>query len=504
MGFKYKMKTNKILNSLVVGSLMLGLFILGSGASVASLDLEVYTEVSLASDPGWQRSVTIEDLGEEVKFKVNIKNLTAGAVDNVMVKFEPAAGFEFADNTVTVIKNGGTTYYGTSDLVSASGLNIGSLDSWDPGVDFAEVIFKIKLSFCPWTSLYRSGIRVDSDQTDEAVDQVDIGVNAVCEGLFLEKLVSNTNNPEWKAQVNADHGDYIQYKVRLHNPNPLPMTEPRLKDVLPDGFTLREDTVFLIFGGNTMSPNPVNGDIFGDGYLLSTNLDPYNSPDRPYWEIVYKARVGECPVEGDKVNKASAWAKWTDAVYASATVVVPLCPTPTPTPTPGTCQLSIDKKIVWNGREYDHIDRGTHLFDAGDEVVYKFYVKNEGDAEATGVQLIDHLPNHIRDLDGRDEKEFNIGTLAAGESWEDEYTTKVSEDIPQNDRTQENRATVDSNEGCSDEDTAFIWINGPEILAAEAVAAVAEELPATGPAVPITLGLSGLFSIGFYLHRRLV
>jgi len=30
------------------------------------------------------------------------------------------------------------------------------------------------------------------------------------------------------------------------------------------------------------------------------------------------------------------------------------------------------------------------------------------------------------------------------------------------------------------------------------------ELPATGPAVPVALGLSSLLSLGFYLHRKLV
>ena len=180
---------------------------------------------------------------------------------------------------------------------------------------------------------------------------------------------------------------------------------------------------------------------------------------------------------------------------------------------PGTPMLSINKKIIWNSNEYDSIERETHLFDPDESVVYKIYVKNEGDADATGVKVTDRLPAYLRTLDGADIKTFNIGTLAAGQTWSAEYTAKVLSDLPQNDRTQANTARVTADNADSDEDTAHIWINGPEILAAEVAAAVSveapaeevpAELPATGPAVPVTLGLSGLLSVGFYLHKKLL
>ncbi len=174
-------------------------------------------------------------------------------------------------------------------------------------------------------------------------------------------------------------------------------------------------------------------------------------------------------------------------------------------PVGGPAQITIDKKVVWNGNEYDSVSKETHLYDPDESVEYKIYVKNSGDAEAIGVKVTDHLPAYIRTPDGQDKKEFNIGTLGAGETWSGTYTAKVATDLPQNDRTQENRATVTSDNAGSDEDTAFIWINGPEILAAPPVAAEAPpELPVAGPAVPVVLGLSSLLSLGFYLRRKLV
>ena len=178
----------------------------------------------------------------------------------------------------------------------------------------------------------------------------------------------------------------------------------------------------------------------------------------------------------------------------------------------GTPQVSINKKIVWSGSEYDTISRETHLFDPDESIVYKIYVTNNGDAEATGVKVTDHLPAYIRVLDGADEKTFSIGTLGAGQTWAMTYTAKVLSDLPQNDRTQVNTARVTADNADPDEDSAHIWINGPEILAETVAAAVSAapapeapaELPATGPAVPVALGFSGLLSVGFYLHKKLL
>ncbi len=171
---------------------------------------------------------------------------------------------------------------------------------------------------------------------------------------------------------------------------------------------------------------------------------------------------------------------------------------------PGTPQISINKKIVWNGHEYDSIERETHLFDPDESVVYKIYVTNNGDEGAEGVKVTDQLPAYIRTLDGHEEKTFDIGALGAGEEWSESYTAKVLSDLPQNDRTQLNTARVTASNADPDEDTAHIWINGPEILAEEIEAAVAEELPATGPEVPVIIGFASLLPLGVYLRKKIL
>ena len=79
MKFKQILKSPLIsltyLTSLVV-IVVFGALQFGFLAKAADSDLELYTEASLVSSPSWQRSVTLSDLTDEVKFKMNLKNLS--------------------------------------------------------------------------------------------------------------------------------------------------------------------------------------------------------------------------------------------------------------------------------------------------------------------------------------------------------------------------------------------------------------------------------------------
>jgi len=480
------------LSALVI--LFMGLFHLVDFVRAASGELEVYTEASKVSDPAWKRTVTIGELTDEVKFKISVKNAGSETVNNVAVRFEPAVGFNLTEDKVTVIKNSGESHHNPSLLISDSGLNVGNLGPWSETADYAEVIFKVKLAYCPWSDLYRSGIKVDSDQTDEVTDQVDIKIDARCEDISIEKLVSNTERPDWKEEVAANLGEYVQYKVKISNPNPLPVTEVRVKDTLPQGLVLKKDSIFMQFEDDTMTPNPDNGDIFDDGYLLSLNLGAFGSEDHPYWDIVYKAKVEDCTSGRTKVNKAEVWTKWGATGTASATVVVAPCRE----------ELKIEKFVRWTDTDewYEDIDEDEHLFDPGEEVEYKIVVKNSGDATAESVRVVDELPEYVKwisgdgNWDGDEWKvRFDLGNVNAGEEKTLRYTAKVldEEDLPPTDRELKNVATLYEGEERIDDDHAQIWINGPEILAA--AAEKPEKLPEAGAD---TVGLI-LISVGMVI-----
>jgi len=518
------MKINNFSNKILIILLSLGLFSLGSAVFVSQ------TSAAATAQPGYEfkvknltasgaygDAVTLAN-GETARFRLQVTNHTASSlIDQLRIRSD----FPLNINPTSV-----------SASVKADSFNTQS-DSVTTNLPSGKYF-----SYVPGTTVY---IMDDRPQYQNEVYPSDIGGHSVLtftEGLTLHdwpggdhswlwvyfdlqvtgdeppvrepdvefyKYVANTSRGETLdshlTSTTASSGETVRVKLWAHNKEIDTTTHnAKIIDVLPSGeFTSqsRAGTFRSDETGDVTSAVTFNLDEASALDYIAGSARIYHYGDTAGIELS-DAKVSALFGGGYSLgNFVGCWAyqRWIEYELE------------VPTPTPGTCQLSIDKKIVWKGSEYDSVEKDVHLYDAGEEVVYKIYVTNNGDAEATGVTVTDQLPAYIRDLDGKDKKEFNIGTLGAGESWKDEYTAKVSEDIPQNDRTQENRATVDSNEGCADEDTAFIWINGPEILAEEVVAAVSaapEELPATGPAVPVALGLSGLLSVGFYLHKKLI
>lgn len=315
--------------------------------------------------------------------------------------------------------------------------------------------------------------------------------------MSITKEVASVTNPDgsWHKSIDVERGERVRFQIVVKNTGDSELNDVLITDSLPDELEY--------IPGSSEYSTPYSGGfqsladswITGDGGVSHANLGKLPVGDGYNAIIIFDALIKNDAAEGEHKNTAQAKTnEYPDWIYDRATVNVEV--------PAGTCQLSVDKKVVWNGNEYDHIDKETHLFDPEEKVYYKIYVENSGDANANGVKVVDHLPAYIRTLGGNDTQEFDIGTIKAGETWKGEYTAKVLSDLPQNDRTQENRATVDSDETCSDEDTAFIWINGPEILAAPPVAAEAPpELPVAGPAVPVIFGLLSMLPVGVLLRR---
>ena len=517
------MKTHNLLNKTLIASLLFGLVFAGSGVFVSQTSAAAIVQPgyelkvkNLTAGGAYGDSATLAD-GQTARFRLQITNhIASNLIDQLRIRSD----FPLNTNPTSV-----------SASIKADAFNT-QIDSANISVPAGKY-----LSYIPGTTVYIMDDRPQY-QAETTVNDID-GHSALTfsEGLTLYswpggdhswlwvffdlkvisqepetrepeveffKYVANTSRGETldshKTSTTASPGETVRVRLWVHNKE-IDTTAHNAKiiDVLPSGSfnsqsragTFRSDetgdvTSSATFNlSETSTLNYVSGSarIYHYGDTVGTKLS----------DGEVSALFGGGYSLGELVG-CWAYQRWIEYELEAP-------------PPVGVCQLTLDKKIVWNNNEYDHIDKGTHLYDAGEKITYKFYVKNNGGKAATNVKVKDVLPAYIRDLDGRDEREFNVGTLAAGGEWSGSYEARVLSDLPQNDRTQENRATVDSNEGCRDEDTAFIWINGPEILAAAAVAATAEapaELPATGPAVPVALGLSGLLSIGFYLHRKLL
>jgi uncharacterized repeat protein (TIGR01451 family) len=445
---------------------------------------------------------TPASIGETVEFYMEIHNTNVpSTAENLTVKVNLAANStahvsasnhsEVSDSTsVTGLPANALLQYQSGSLKVTADLN------GDGVKDYNEYVW-------PNNNILSTGINLGNLVGSNYV-QLSFKANVVAAlnpNLTIKFLSANPSRPGdgWSDNTQANPRDSLQFYLEIHNTN-VPSVAEDLK-VWVDFDNLIAYTSYSPYASSVSDATKVTFSSVAKRTFRSGSLrvtwDQNGDGIKEYQDYAWPGGdsiVGGGIVLGDLwgcnpyVIQLSFWADST---------------TP-PTPTPPS--LTINKKVVWSGNEYESIDRATHLFDPDESVVYKIYVKNEGGSEANGVKVTDHLPTYIRTLDGADKKDFNIGKLAAGKEWVGEYTAKVLSSVPQNDRTQENRAAVTSDNAGSDEDTAFVWINGPEILAAAVPAApsAARELPATGPEIPVVLGLSGLLSAGLYLHRKLL
>ena len=466
---------------------------------------------------------TVATIGDTVEFYIEIHNTNVpSTAENLTVRVDlpaiPSGG------VITSTANGSTTSETTvsgsqtnlSDSTSVISLPANALLQYKTGslkitADLnGDGVKEYDEHTWPNDSLTTSSINLGSlEGGNPAVIQLSFKADvlaAIDPNLTIKFLSANPKRPSdgWSDNIGANPGDPLQFYIEIHNTN-VPSVAKDLK-VRVDFDNLIAYAAGAPYTSSVSDATKVSFSSAAERTFRSGSLkitwDKNGDGVKEYESYVWP---GGDNIVGDGLVLGDLWGCNPFVIQLSFWADSALHPTPPPPTAP---KLALEKKIVWQGNEYDSIDRATHLFDPDEAVEYKIYVKNTGGSDATGVKVTDSLPAYIRTLDGQDKKEFSVGTLAAGKEWSDKYTAKVLSNLPQNDRTQENRAEVTADNAGSDEDSAFIWINGPEILAAKAQAAavaaapeVPAELPATGPAVPVVLGLAGMLPVGVLLRR---
>lgn len=213
-------------------------------------------------------------------------------------------------------------------------------------------------------------------------------------GLKVEKLVSNTEAPEWKDEVFADPGDIVEFKLTFWNLTGETMTGVSVRDKLPEGLTYFPGHFHIIANAGQVD-NPANlNDLFGSGINisdypeldLSGGLPPYDGAHGwEYVEVLFKAKI-ECPTVPDESFKNWGYVRSDQAGEVSATAKVKgvrLCS--------AGLELELElEKIVSNteapawgesvGAEY------------ADRVEFKLTFKNTGEVTLENVAVRDVLP----------------------------------------------------------------------------------------------------------------
>lgn len=144
----------------------------------------------------------------------------------------------------------------------------------------------------------------------------------------------------------------------------------------------------------------------------------------------------------------------------------------------GTADISIDKKVRFNSQTYDNVDRTINLYDSSETVDYEITVKNSTTEKALDLDVEDTLPSYLDFVSCSDSCSYNsanrmltfsLGDLPGNTEKKLSLTVRVKSVLPEGDRTQENLATACAdNTGCRN-DSAIIWINGPDITTSQVV-----------------------------------
>jgi uncharacterized repeat protein (TIGR01451 family)/LPXTG-motif cell wall-anchored protein len=173
--------------------------------------------------------------------------------------------------------------------------------------------------------------------------------------------------------------------------------------------------------------------------------------------------------------------------------------------TPGSANCSLTKKIrLPNGNERGSVGASDHVYAPGEQIIYRLFISNPGNADASPVSISDLLPPYLTWVSGdggyasaENKVNFDLGTLKAGESRTLTYNVKVRSEIPSGQVNQVNNAKVTSPasfNNCTSTSTLVIGKPGA-ILAATA-------LPQTGTIPPSILATLGLVLSGFAIRLR--
>ncbi len=110
--------------------------------------------------------------------------------------------------------------------------------------------------------------------------------------------------------------------------------------------------------------------------------------------------------------------------------------------------LNVNKKVIYNGVEYDNLDATVHKFAVGEMINYKIYYQNVGATAAYNVVLVDRPAVYLSPTnygsacwDGA-LLTFNLGSLGISGSGSVQYTAQVRSNLPAGDTTQTNVAQI--------------------------------------------------------------
>ena len=411
-------------------------------------------------------------------------------------------------NIYEASRPGSTTYVNGSSIATKNGTNYSIADAWYSdagGTNLGALTPGQSLTF-KWAVTINNDAAQDTDienvinlktaelQTPQVYSvSFHVAANASRNSLCATKTVDKST---------ANVGDTVTYTIKICNDGDINQDNVTLYDRLPSQLTYVAGSTRAASGGNTVTVN--------DGWIGSTSGGSgtgYNMgrlSTTQFVTVTFQATVNSTATNGQVIEN---FAQANSSQHPEmVTCAVPL-KINVPVPPAGNPNCSLTKKVrLPNGNEQTSVSASDHLYAPGEQIVYRLFISNSGNADASNVSISDFLPPYVTWVSGdggyaaNDNKvNFDLGTLKASESRTLTYNVKVRDDIPSGQVNQQNNAKVTSPSAfsnCTAQSTLVIGKPGAVLAAAT--------LPQTGTVPPSVLATLGLVGTGFALRLRKV
>lgn len=251
--------------------------------------------VAHPGDTAWAKEITANP-GDSVAYHLGIRNdgdITANAIT---VKDQLPTYMTYTS---------GSAYYYTkehpegiklADTIFSSGVSLPYMIPGDNGIIYITYRTKIDVNMPNGAWALNNVAHVYMNGAEQDQDQAKVTVTCA-RGLVVDKEVSN--GVSWVEQNNLELGDRVDYRIVIRNTGNVPISDVRIKDVLPM-------FVRYIAGSTKMNGNTVaDGIVSSNGFLIGTlgagqevtiNLSgtTYGCPPVGDYTIVNTAFVSGC------------------------------------------------------------------------------------------------------------------------------------------------------------------------------------------------------------------
>ena len=253
--------------------------------------------VARPGDTTWAKEITANP-GDSVAYHLGIKNTGDITAEAVTVKDQLPTYMTYT---------AGSAYYYTkdhpegiklADSIFGNGVSLPDMIPGDNGIIYITYRTKIDVNMPTGAFALNNVARVYMNGAEQDQDQAKVTVTCK-RGLVVDKKVSN--GVSWVEQSNLELGDRVDYRVIIRNTGNVPITDVRIKDVLPM-------FVKYIAGSTKMNGNSVaDGIVSSNGLLIGTlaagqevtitlSGSTYGCPPIGDYTIVNTAYVNGCDV----------------------------------------------------------------------------------------------------------------------------------------------------------------------------------------------------------------